>query len=82
MSGSEAAVTATEMLAGAGEQAGHDWAQLAALVIADELTSHDLNVASPGWEGSHQLTVTNVPGMACHVSVAADGLVEWERWPC
>jgi hypothetical protein len=47
------------------------------LVIADQLTSHDLNVRSPGCEGSQQLTVTNVPGMTCHVSVAADGLVEW-----
>jgi hypothetical protein len=87
MSRSEAAVTATEMttakmLAGEGGRAGQGWAQVAALVIADEFTSHDLSVRNPAWEGAQHLAVTNVPGTLCHVSVAADGLVEWELWPC
>lgn len=81
MSESEAVVMVPEMLAGEGEHAGQDWARLAALVIADELTSHDLNVRSPDRDESQHLKVTNLPGTLCHISVAADGLVELERWP-
>lgn len=73
MSGSEA---------GGGERAREDWARMAALVIADGLSSHHLDVGSPGWDGAQLLKVTNVPGTLCYISVAADGAVEWEHWPC
>jgi hypothetical protein len=80
--GSEAAMTATAILARDGEQAGQDAARLAALVISDELTSRSLDVRSPDWDGSHFLRVTNVPGILCQVTIAADGSVECERWLC
>lgn len=73
-------MTAAE-LDGDGEQAGYDWARMAALVIADELTGHDLDVRSPGWDGSEYLKVTSAPGMLCEVWVSASGQVEWECSP-
>jgi hypothetical protein len=75
-------MTATTIQARDDELAGQDAAALAALVITDELTRHSLDVRSPDDDGSHYLRVTNAPGALCHVSVAADGSVEWERWPC
>lgn len=70
-------MTTMTMLARDVEQAGQVAAGLATLVIGDELAAR-----SPDRDGSQFLKVTNVPGMLCQVSVAADGLVEWEIRPC
>lgn len=74
-------MTTLTMQARDDEQAGREAARLA-LVIGDELTACSLDVRSPDWDGSQFLKVTNVPWMLSQVSVAAGGLVEWERWPC
>ena len=62
------------------ESPGMDAAQVAALVIADELTGYDFEVRDP--EQSLCLKVTSAPGILCEILVRADGLVEWECRPC
>jgi hypothetical protein len=48
--------------------------------VADRLAAHGFDVRGPDWEEGRRLTITNLPGITCEVTVEDNGFVTWEYW--
>ncbi len=49
--------------------------------VADRLTACGLDVRGPAWEECQRLTITNITGVFCELSVYAGGHVIWDYQP-
>jgi len=48
-------------------------------VVAEKLVAHGFDVCGREWEERGRLTVTNLPGATCEVTVEDHGFVAWGR---
>lgn len=48
--------------------------------VARKFTAQGFEVRSPEWDDSRCLTITNLPGTTCDVTVHDSGAVSWEYW--
>ncbi len=49
-------------------------------MVAAKLAAHGFDVLGPELEESRRLTVTNLPGTTCEITVDDSGQITWEYW--